>query len=189
MNACPGEGELRRFLDGELGALGDLWIEVHLEHCAGCRKRLEHLRGERPAGPRTTIEPAICEKCRMRFSRGRMLRRVDPLRERPVTGGQPTSTMMRAPGGITGGIARQPVSSKTRWTRPRARIRAGRSTKPRRWRGNRRPPPREVGTIASRSDPNDRAIRPGGRRWPATRSSSSSARAGWGSSTGRGTSG
>ena len=28
------------FLDGGLGALGDVWIEVHLEHCAGCRQRL-----------------------------------------------------------------------------------------------------------------------------------------------------
>jgi tetratricopeptide (TPR) repeat protein len=43
MNACPGDDELLRFLDGELGAQDDARIVVHVEECTGCQDLLERL--------------------------------------------------------------------------------------------------------------------------------------------------
>jgi anti-sigma factor RsiW len=40
MNACPGEDDLLRFLEGELDAQDDARIVVHVEDCADCQERL-----------------------------------------------------------------------------------------------------------------------------------------------------
>src|SRR5262245_5293002 len=49
MNACPGEDDLLRFLEGELDATDDAQIVVHVEGCAGCQGRLERLTRGTPA--------------------------------------------------------------------------------------------------------------------------------------------
>ena len=49
MNACPKDGVLLQFLDGELNAEDDARILAHLEDCIGCQEHLERLTGGRPA--------------------------------------------------------------------------------------------------------------------------------------------
>ncbi len=48
MNACPNDGVLLQFLDGDLNAEDDAQILAHLEDCARCQEHLERLTGGQP---------------------------------------------------------------------------------------------------------------------------------------------
>ena len=48
MNACPSDGVLLQFLDGELKADDDAQVLMHIEDCAGCQQHLERLTAGRP---------------------------------------------------------------------------------------------------------------------------------------------
>ena len=48
MNACPNDGVLLQFLDGDLNAEDDARILAHLEDCVRCQEHLERLTGGRP---------------------------------------------------------------------------------------------------------------------------------------------
>lgn len=56
MNACPNDGFLLQFLDGELNAGDDARVLAHVEDCVPCQDRLERLTAGRPA---TGDEPPI----------------------------------------------------------------------------------------------------------------------------------
>jgi len=49
MNACPSEGDLLLFLDGELNADEDARIVAHVEHCIDCPEWRERLTKGYPA--------------------------------------------------------------------------------------------------------------------------------------------
>ncbi len=49
MTACPGDGDLLLFLDGELNAEDDARIVAHVEDCVSCQERLERLTEGPPA--------------------------------------------------------------------------------------------------------------------------------------------
>ena len=49
MNACPSDGVLLQFLDGELIAGDDARVLAHVEDCVPCQDRLERLTAGRPA--------------------------------------------------------------------------------------------------------------------------------------------
>ncbi len=49
MNACPNDGVLLQFLDGELNAEDDARVLAHVEDCVGCQEHLERLTAGRPA--------------------------------------------------------------------------------------------------------------------------------------------
>ena len=49
MNACPNDGVLLQFLDGELNADDDAKVLAHVEDCVGCQEHLERLTAGRPA--------------------------------------------------------------------------------------------------------------------------------------------
>jgi anti-sigma factor RsiW len=52
MNACPGDDELLRYLDGELDAEAGARVVAHVEDCPGCQERLERLTLGRPTATR-----------------------------------------------------------------------------------------------------------------------------------------
>jgi tetratricopeptide (TPR) repeat protein len=60
MNACPNDGVLWQFLEGELKAEDDARVLAHIEDCVVCQKHLERLTGGRSApgeGPQIETVP------------------------------------------------------------------------------------------------------------------------------------
>jgi eukaryotic-like serine/threonine-protein kinase len=49
MNACPNDGVLLQFLDGELNAGDDARVLAHVEDCVSCQEQLERMTAGRPA--------------------------------------------------------------------------------------------------------------------------------------------